>query len=265
MARLIYGWLLLLLLYFYFTNNLVHQWEQPVLIYPEADNTYWFLHMLNIPQAIMQNRIGSFVFDILLLASVFLFIIFPDYIIFSVISVICFWLFQIMYGSSTGHHYHHAGFLIVPIAFIFRNQLKFYFTWELVRYWILFLLVCSGVYKFYYGGFFQQTNMSLILRQHFVPSDTWRSQTVLYLIEHPKVSQLLYQFAAILQLSCIIGFFTHKFDWLLLLAILVFNLSNIYIMNIPFWDNSLMLAPFIPWGNIDTWLRRTRFLKPEAI
>jgi len=259
MARLIYGWLLLLLVYFYFTNSLVHQWEQPVLIYPEADNTYWILHMLNIPQGIMQNKVVSIVFDLVFIASVLLFLLYPDVTLFCLISIICLWLFHIMYSSSNGHHYHHAGFLIVPIAFLFRDKLKFYFTWELVRYWILFLFACSGLYKIYYGGFFQQTNMSLILRQHYIPADTVKSHMVLYLIEHPKISQPLYQGAALLQLSCIIGFFTHKLDWLLLLVILIFNLSNIFIMTIPFWDNSLMLAPFIPWEKIQTILNNRVF------
>jgi hypothetical protein len=246
MARVIFGWLLVILLYMLFHHSLVHQWEQPVLIYPEADNTFWLLHLLNIPQSIMQSASASWIFDILLLMSILLFIIFPDKIIFSFLSVICLWLFHIMYSSANGHHYHHIGYLIIPLAFLFRER-KFILGWEMVRYWILFLFVCSALYKFYYGGFFQSDNMSLILREEYFPLDTTRSHITGYLILHPGTAQWLYRAAAFLQLFCIVGFFTKRMDGLILISLLLFNIFNFYLLNFPFWENSLVIAPFVPW------------------
>src|SRR5437588_4400505 len=137
MARVIYSWLLITLIYFSFHHSLIHQLEQPILIYPEADNTYWLLHMLNLPQLILQSKTVSLIFDIVLISSTALFILFPEATIFSLLSLVCFWLFEIMYSSSAGHHYHHAAYLIVPIPFLFRDRIKFTLSWWLVRYWII--------------------------------------------------------------------------------------------------------------------------------
>lgn len=250
MARTIYAWLLLLLVQFYFHHSLVHQWQQPLLIYTEADNVYWILHLLNIPQFIMRSSTTSLLFDIVMVGSVMLFLIFPQKNIYALISIICLWLFQVMFGSANGHHYHHIGFLLVPIPFLFIDKIKFQLSWSLIRYWILFLFLCSALYKFYYGGFFNQMNMSIILREAYYQDETYRSQVILYLVEHPPVAQLFYQAATFLQLTCIIGFITTKYDRLLLFLLFMFNVVNYYLLNFPFWENILVLAPFLPWRRI---------------
>ena len=254
MARIVFAWVFLVLLYFYGHSSLVHQWRQPPLVFPEADNTYWLLHALNIPQAIMRSPSLSACFDLVLAASVLLFLAFPRRVVFCGISLAGLWLYEIMYGSANGHHYHHVGLLIVPIPFLFRSEMKFYFSWQIIRYWVLFLFVCSGLYKLYYGGFFYAGNMSLILQQHAVMDGSLRSRIVFFLVSHAAWAQLLYQLAALLQLACLTGFLTRKYDTWILAFLLAFNLANIFIMNTPFWDNSLMIAPFLPWKSIEAWL-----------
>lgn len=250
MARIIFLWLLAILFHFYFNNGLVHQWQQPVLISPGADNTYWLLHILNIPQHIMQSKILSLFFDILMVGSTLVFFSLPQKNIFCLISVICLWLFQMMYGSSNGHHYHHFAYLIVPVAFIFRSPLKFYFAWELIRYWILFLMFCAGLYKLYYGAFFQETYMANLLRYVYNPDGGMKNKMFFYFIHHAKTAQLFYQAATVLELLSIAGFFTHKYDHLILLSFLAFNIGNLFFMNIPFWENGFMIAPFLPWKKL---------------
>ncbi len=163
-ARIIYGWLLILLAYFFINNSLVYQWQQPVLIYPEADNLFWLLHILNIPQSIMQSKTASLLFDLAMISSTALFIFFPGRSIFSAICIVCFWMLHIMYCSSNGHHYFHIGYLIIPLPFLFRNQIRFTLSWQIIRYWLLFLYGSAGLYKFYYGGFFYHHNMVNILK-----------------------------------------------------------------------------------------------------
>lgn len=250
MARIISFWLIVILFHFYLTNSLVHQWEQPVLIFPGADNTYWLLHIFNIPQTIMQSKYLSLIFDIVMIGSTVVFFLFPNKTFFCLVSVICFWLFHIMYGSANGHHYHHFAYLIVPMAFIFRNSIKFYFAWELIRYWILFLMLCAGLYKLYYGAFFQENYMSNLLKLAYDTSSDTKRKIFLFLIIRPKATQLLYQAASLFEIFSVIGFFTHKFDRIILLCLLVFNLGNAFFMNISFWENGLMLAPFFPWSKL---------------
>ena len=249
MARVIYGWILIMLCYFYLHNSLVHQWHQPPLILPEADNVYWLLHILYIPQFIVGSKITACVFDGIMIGSTLLFFIFPRQIIFCAISIVCFWLFQIMFGTTAGHHYAHVGYLIVPIPFLFLNKERFSLTWQLIRYWILFLFVCAGLYKFYYGGFFHTVNMSSLMRTYF-DEQSFRGQMLIYISAHPAFAQIFYQIATILETICIVGFFTRRFDIWLAIGLLLFNLGNLFIMGIPFWENSFVICVLLPWNRI---------------
>lgn len=261
MARVVFGWLLLLLLQFFLQNSLMHQWQQPILIYPEADNVYWILHMLYIPQFIMQNAIAASCFDFVLIFSTILFFIFPEKVIFAWISVLCFWMLQICFGSSAGHHYGHVGFLLVPICFLAKNNSKFSLLWQLVRYWILFLFVCAGVYKFYYGGFFQISNMASILKANNNHDlNGWYGNQILYLINHPSTAQLFYQAAAIIQVSFIIGFITRRFDFLIVILLFLFFLFDFLLLHISFWENFIALSVFLQWEKISAFLERTKLM-----
>jgi hypothetical protein len=256
MARVIYGWILIMLVYFYLHNSLVHQWHQPPLILPEADNVYWMLHILHIPEFIYGSNLTARLFDGIMISTTLLFFFFPNRIIFCVVSLLCFWLFQIMFGTTAGHHYAHVGYLIVPLPFLFRNNERFTLTWQLIRYWILFLFVCAGLYKFYYEGFFHTVNMSSLMRTYF-DEQSLRGQILIYISAHPAFAQIFYQLAAILETICIVGFFTRRWDIWLALGLLLFNLGNLFIMGIPFWENSFVIAVLLPWNNIYQYFERS--------
>ena len=53
-----------------------------------------------------------------------------------------------------------------------------------------------------------------------------------------------------MQLACVIGFFSRKYDWLIFFLLLVFNVFNFFLLNFPFWENSLVLAPFANWERL---------------
>src|SRR5947209_11077849 len=112
MARIIFGFLSFFLFYFALTNNLVHQWRSPPLILPMADNVYWLLHILYIPQFIIRDPIAAWMFDLLFVGSTVASFIFPQKTACIALSIACFWIFQICYSTSAGNHYHHLGYLL---------------------------------------------------------------------------------------------------------------------------------------------------------
>lgn len=252
MAQVIFGWLFLVLIYFFSTNSLLTQLHQPVLISPASDNTFWLLHILRIPQWLLQHREAALAFDIILTTSCIICIFVPDQRIFTYITVIGIWILYVCYCTAAGKHYAQIGFLLVPIPFLVLKTEKFGLVWEGVRYWVCLLYTCAGVYKLYYGGFAYPFNMSHILHQmnaewlFFKPGGI-QSDIIRYFIDHPDISQLFYRLAALIEMSLIIGFFTKRVDRLLLIALFVFHLGNFLLLHIPFVEQSLIFAPFFPW------------------
>src|SRR5207244_1109367 len=114
----------------------------------------------------------------------------------------------------------HIAWLFFPILFIPADKKTFSLLFEGLRYFFLFFFASAGLWKLAQGGFFSLSEMTgILLYQHAqLLSNSpgyWQSELILYLIQHPKLSYLLYLSTTILELSFLIGFFTKKFDRLL--------------------------------------------------
>ena len=78
MARLVFSWLFLILVYFFINNSLLSQLQQPPLIYPGSDNSFWLVHILYIPQFLLHHYWAALLFDVLLTCSCIICIIVPQ-------------------------------------------------------------------------------------------------------------------------------------------------------------------------------------------
>ncbi|MBC7887839.1 MAG: hypothetical protein H7Z13_08105 [Ferruginibacter sp.] len=262
MASLVFGWLFLILVYFFSTNSLLSQLQAPVLISPQSDNTYWMLHIFRIPQWLLQHYGVSLAFDIILTVSCITCIFVPDQRFFTWITVAGVWLLYICYCSAAGKHYAQIGYLLAPIPFLALRNYKFDFLWDGLRYWVCFLYVGAGIFKLYYGGFASPDNMSHILEQmnadwFIFNSKGMQADTIRYLIDHPGISQWLFRLACLADLSLLVGFFTKKFDKWLLFALVIFHLGNLLLLHISFIEQSLIFAPFLPWQRLAIYFHST--------
>lgn len=252
MARVIFSWLFVVLVYFFWTDSLLSQLQQPVLISPSSDNSYWLLHILRIPQWLLRNRFAALIFDSVITCSCIICIFVPQQRVFTWITVACTWLLYICFCSAAGKHYAQIGYLLAPIPFLALDPKKFSLLWEALRYWVCFLYGCAGIYKLYYGGFAYPDQMVNIMQQMnaewliFNPEGLQRS-IILYLTDHPATAQGLYRVAAVAELSLVIGFFTKKWDRWLLIGLILFHVGNLFLLHIPFVEQSLIFAPFLPW------------------
>lgn len=59
-----------------FDKLFLHQFAEPILIFPNIDNTYWLFHLFNIPQLIATNYYSLLAFDISLITFCSFIIIF---------------------------------------------------------------------------------------------------------------------------------------------------------------------------------------------
>jgi hypothetical protein len=252
MARTVFSWLFIILLYFFFNNSLLSQLQQPVLIYPGSDNTFWLFHILDIPQFLLQHYWAALLFDVLLTCSCIVCIIIPHQRVFTWLTIAGVWILYIAFCSAAGKHYANIGYLLTPIPFLAIGTKKFDTLWELLRYWICFLYVSAGLYKIYYGGFAYPYNMSHILFQENAEWFLFNKggidhSYISYFIDHPGISQWFYRLATFFDLALILGFFTKRFDCWLLAGLLLFHLGNFLLLHISFVEQSLIFAPFLPW------------------
>ena len=152
------------------------------------------------------------------------------------------------------------GWLLFPVLFITTSLRSFYFLLNGLRYFFLFLFASAGLWKLVQQGVFNVDQMSgVLLYQHkeFLTSapDHWLSHFFYWIINHPIVGYVIYLSGTLLELLFLTGFFTRRFDRILLYAFVLFLLLDLFLMRIYYWE----LCPFM------ITLLYSRYRRPSAL
>lgn len=259
-SKFVFGFALAVLAYHFFTNTFLSQIASPPppLVFPSIDNTYWLLLISDIPQLVIGSSFLLTVFDISLISLPLLVFVYPSkrllYILFSVFITLYFLIFNLY----SGHHFHGlVGLILISIPFWVKSSARFDMLWKAVRFYTLFIFASAAIWKTTRGTAFDFNHLHNILQhQHaqllFDNPEGWRASFVRWLLMHPTVCFALMLSAVVSQASFAIGFFTSRFDYVLLALLLLFVVFNYLVMNIVSSELlvlGLTLLPEIFWKN----------------
>ena len=155
---------------------------------------------------------------------------------------------------------HHGPFILyvlLSFAFLTNREERFYFILRGCRYYFLYIFVSAAIWKTVRGAVFDGQEMSHILLLQHIDLLSGDCQTGLcrfyaWLIGHPAIAQGLYIGAVISESVFVVGFFTRRFDRLLLGLAILFVAADLLVMRIPYW--TLLLGGITLW--MDTGKRR---------
>jgi len=245
----------------YFNGGFIHQSANPILVYPTINITYWLFLLFKIPQFFTSNFYVGLFADLLLLFSCISIIIWPKKYYLALMFTLGYWLNYMCYCLVNAYQPSVYAPLIMSIPAIFKDATKFSLTFWAIRFWACFLYFEAGFLKILRGGIFnldQMTNsIKLTISPYLVqnPSTGLNLDFKYFLITNPNIAQLLFISATILELCFLIGFFTRKYDLLLLILFLSFHIANQYILNIPFLQHQVLFACcFIPWQKLSDYV-----------
>jgi len=255
-GRAFYAFSLLVLVVAYYNHELLHQLQNPVLIFPSADNTSWLFHLAGLPQLLVAHYSISLLFDITLFSSALLSLIYLDKKVFPICFLVLLCCYFITYNSYLAHHSHSLiGLLMMSTIFCVKSEKTFAELFGLLRYYVLFIFVSAALWKIFRGSVFSADQMFEILKQQHLyqlldyPSGnyTW---FIYYLIDHKILAQLLFIIGCMLQLSFFVGFFTRRFDKVLLVLFFVFFLGDYLFMGLGFYELYILSITLLPWPAI---------------
>lgn len=227
LCRIVFCFILFVLIYLSISNTLFHQLQSPVLKYPYVDPVYWLMHLLRIPDVIISNYTVAYVFDILLFASCISIIIYPLKRIFIIVFLLTYFVYFITFNSYGGHHTHAGvGILLVSIPFLFRKNITFSLAWQALRYYTLFIYVSAFFWKLFRLSFMNQDQGLLILKNNLAAYLYYNPGNALskfywWLLQNPVWVNAMYIGGFILEGIFIIGFFTKRYDKYLLFFSLI--------------------------------------------
>lgn len=254
-----------LMVYKFFNGMFLFQ-MLPSFFYTREDLFTWIFMLTNFHKWLLNNQLGCILMDTLFYTTPILFYLLykqsiknktSNYNLFNITRLAAFIMLFINVAYiqcytlyPTNSIEAHIAWMLFPIVFIAKDIQVFKLLTDGIRYFLLFILMSAGIWKFAQGGIFNTHQMSnVLLVQHkeilVITPQHWYAQFIQFLITTPKLSYALYFAGTIFELSCIVGFFTKKYDSFILIGWLFFLCFDHFIMRIPYYEISALLLPFI--------------------
>ena len=267
-AYFVFGVAMYICFYHLISNAMLAQMQQPPFIFSETEFVYkWYL-ATGVPQFITAHGILASVFDISLLVSTVGFLLSKKRI-FAILFTFAALNYFLTYNMVTGHHYHGlVGLLVISMPFWFKSEQRFNFSWEAVRYYLLYIFSSAALWKIMRGSVFYHNQLSDILKAQQIDlllqnPDNYKAHIAQYLIAHSDLTHALLIATVILQLVFIVGFFTRKFDMVLFALSIAFVIANYFVMGIVSFELLILNLTLLSWEKIEAFLIKKEIVTVE--
>lgn len=239
-----------------FINGMWLFQNTPFAFRPYFDGSLWMFLQTGIHQWLLYNSSAALGMDLLfyLLPGIYFFVFTRSVKAAAFVAGLMF-LFNLVYVwcytvYPTNSPEGHTAWLFTPVLFMSIGLTGFYLWMHALRYFFLFFFFSAALWKFYQGGVFEPMQMSgILLEQHkdllVTDAQGWYASFIYWLIQHPVAGRLLYLAATGIELVFIIGFFTRKYDRLLLVLFCVFLVMDVLVMKIPYYEVLGLTLPLL--------------------
>ena len=249
-----YGFFLIFMVVRYFDELFLHQIISNPIRSPRVDPVVWLTHLFSTPDLIAHPTV-SLIMDILVafLPVVILYRIYFDKKVNKLVAFhsILFGLYVLfIYCFPTLSIRKYLGLILIPIAFIFNSEKRYFKYLELMRFYVIFIFTSASLWKIIRGVAWDSSHMQLSLKAQHIDNfvnwpDHYITKILTFFIDNPTFCSVLMLAAVITQFTFAIGFFTKKYDKLLAVLLLIFILTDYLVMRIEYWEFIVFLPLFL--------------------
>lgn len=236
-ATLVFSFALLLFFMRFMNNVLVSQIGEVPFLFEQKEWVYRLFCQSGIAQWLTAHFIPAAMFDALLFFLPLVFMLTRSRLYVYGLSLIAL-IYFLLFNLATGHHYHGmVGVLVMSVPFWSKNEERFNLLWQGARYYLLYIFASAALWKLLRGSAFEPEQMVSILKAQQLDvllqqPGSIRAAIAQYLIAHPALAHGVLVTNVLLQLSFMVGFFTRRFDSVLLMLCVVFVVANYFAMSI---------------------------------
>ncbi|MEO6454370.1 MAG: hypothetical protein ABIN97_09875 [Ginsengibacter sp.] len=250
-SRLVFIFIFTSLLFRFYLQVTPSHLLQPALFYLNLDLTYWVYKFLKIPELIVYNQKAAILFDAFLFLTCGLSIIFPLKRIFIIVFSLLFFIYAVTYNTFIVHHSHPLSvMMLITFPFWFKKDKIWNLAWEGMRYYICYIYVMSFIWKIWINNSFFYWNQGIaslkINLAEYIYHNPGSFMSVLFkfLIAHPVLVNIGNTFIFLSEGLMIIGFFTKKYDRLLILLPIIIHVCTYVFADVFFIEMLVLIFPF---------------------
>lgn len=242
-----------------FTFCVIRLWEGalPNTFYPlniakpQYDLSYWLIRLTHLDQIILNSHISASLFTLSLLVSLILVWIFPLKWYLGILAWIHLFLLYALNNLYIGHaqHYLSAPLILLLMACLpLRSWFKY--AWEGMRFFVCWLYGSAFIWKVIFGAFGNwgtgvetvKNNMAAWMFHH---PNHFFTELLAFGIKNPFFFNFGHQLIIIIEGFFLIGFFTKKWDSLLIIFAIIIFLSTSLFSDVFFVEQLIIILPLI--------------------
>ncbi len=254
LSQIVFGWLILVVLYQFSNSLLISQLESPVLIRVDLDPIYWLLHLSGLANFLTSNYLVAVLFDSLLFISLIAVVLIPQNQWLKIIASVLFTTYVIMLNSYMCWHYHNlVPLVMLLIPFCVRSIQNFGIWFAGIRYAVLFIYGSAALWKLYRGSVFNPGQMNWMIEYNYMDRmvqegyalSFWENG-IINLMNYPAIADAILIIGIGMEACFLIGFFTKRFDFVLLILGVVFHIGTTALVEVSFIQLWILFIVFIP-------------------
>ena len=200
----------------YFNGLFLFQISDNPIRSPRVDLIVWITQLTGIPDLLSISWIGILIdLMIIVLPIVILYRAYKDKSVQKLVLslTILFGLYILfIYCYPTLSIRKYLGLILIPIAFTFTSEKRYFNYLELMRYYVLFIFTSASLWKIIRGVAWDPTHMQLSLKAQHIDNfvhwpDHYITQLIASIIDNPTYCSILFGVAILSQISFAVGFF----------------------------------------------------------
>lgn len=231
---------------------LPHQLQQPVLTSFHYDLTMWVYKLSGLSHLVAQDPATSRLFTALLFVSGGFAFWFPLQRRFIVPFTLLFLLTAINFNFYLTHNSHYlAGAVWLLFTFWPKKDESFNLLWEGLRYYTCWIYGVAFIWKVVYGAFFQWDAGVLSCRENlagylYQNPETGTAHFYYYMLGHPVWLNLGHKLVCLAEGTFLLGFFTKRFDRLLIALMFLIHISTYLFADVFFAELMILAFTLVP-------------------
>lgn len=253
-------WLFVRFLSFTFPSHL----ENPALVKTGYEIFYVLIKGSGFAQFLGSNLIAAWLFNLLLFGSGITLYLFPRKQLMAIIYAIMLFILYIYSNLYVTHSMHYLPLMsLAMLAFIPKNDKTFSLLWEGLRYIACWAYFSTFAFKLIFGAMWQWDYGMLIFKSNvanyiFLNPESFYTEKYTWFMQHPALVNIGQKIVFLVEGFFLVGFFTRKYDRLLIACSLIIFLSTTLFVEV-FFIEQLGIVTFLllkpdDWRNISFYL-----------
>lgn len=256
LGYMVFGFVLLSLVYRWLSGALLSQLASPVLVSPFADNFFWAYLFTDIPRLLSNHFVLALLFDLFFIGLTIGCLMRVRSRLLSIVLLIWAVTYYVIYHNYVGHHGHSfLGIIFMIIPFTMKGDKTFRITWEAVRYYLCFIFASAALWKIFRGSAFDGDHLVATLLSQHIDLLVYKPESLIagivqFLLNHQWMIQVIFAIVVAVQLSFLTGFFTKKYDRILLTLMVLFVAADYLVMRINFAELLIFGIALLPFASV---------------